>query len=130
MTLEVRDLFVIFFAQGLRIPSAKFKLLIFARKLIEWKMKIAVHTYFEERNTVVPLCWNLKAFYRRSAVRTDRGPQTRRTKCHNQAASTSYSATRLEVASVALFSAAETKAEKCVCSPQAIPWPATKQFHI
>ena len=45
--------------QGL--PSAKFKLLIFGRKLIQWKMKIAVHMYFEERQHYCPAMLEFKS---------------------------------------------------------------------
>ena len=101
-------------------------------------MKIAVHMYFEERqhyclamleflNCISDGMLLKKHSIGDTAVRTDRGLRSRRTKCHNQ------KQLRRVTVQHALFSAGETKAEKCVCSPQAIPWPATKltkQFHI
>ena len=48
--IAVHQSITLFYPQGL--PSATFKLLsllIFARKLIQWKMKIAVNMYFAER---------------------------------------------------------------------------------
>ena len=43
--------------------SAKNKLLIFARELIQWKMKIAVHMDFAERQHYRPAMLELKTLH-------------------------------------------------------------------
>ena len=47
-------------------------------------MKIALHMYFEERQHYCPAMFEFKSIPSETTVRTDRGPQPRRTKCHNQ----------------------------------------------
>ena len=88
-------------------------------------MKIAVHMYFEERQHYCPAILEFKSIP--SEIQQFAQTEAHRhveTRCHNQ------KQLRRVTVQHALFSAGETKAEKCVCSPQAIPWPATKQFHI
>ena len=68
--------------QGL--PSAKFKLSISATKLIQWKMKIAVHMYFEERQHYCPAMSEFKRLQNPLNSIGDTAVHADRTKCHKQ----------------------------------------------
>ena len=71
-------------------PSAKFKQLLFARELLQKKMKIAVHMYVEQRQHYSLAILEFKSFQtvlnsmRGTAVHTDSGPRSRKMECHDQ----------------------------------------------
>ena len=71
-------------------PSAKFKQLLFARELLQRKVKIAVHMYVEQRQHYSPAMLEFKRLQtvfnsmRHTAVHTDSGPWSRKMECHDQ----------------------------------------------
>ena len=71
-------------------PSAKFKDLLFARELLQRKIKMAVYMYVEQRQHHSPAMLEFKRLQtvlncmRDTALHTDSGPWSRKMECQDQ----------------------------------------------